>query len=62
MNWRHEWPKHLVLFGSLLDVTGVRDVLQDLGYEEIWSAGRWWEGDEDERKGGVRVWKFTAVS
>ncbi|KAH8827042.1 glycosyltransferase family 22 protein [Flagelloscypha sp. PMI_526] len=62
MNWRHEWPKHLVLFGALLDVTGVRDVLQDLGYEEVWSAGRWWEGDEDERKGSVRVWKFTAVS
>ncbi|KIY73236.1 glycosyltransferase family 22 protein [Cylindrobasidium torrendii FP15055 ss-10] len=58
--WVHEWPRHLVFFGALLDAPNVRHMLAGLGYSEVWHAGRWWEGDGDERKGGVRVWKWMA--
>ncbi|KAJ7632894.1 glycosyltransferase family 22 protein [Roridomyces roridus] len=57
--WVHAWPRHLAFFGALLEQEGVRDLLQQRGYAEIWSAGRVWEGDCDERKGGVRVWKYV---
>lgn len=57
--WRHEWPRYLVLFGALLEEEDVHSLLLGKGYEEIWSAGRSWEGDTDERKGGVRVWKWN---
>ncbi|KAF6763982.1 glycosyltransferase family 22 protein [Ephemerocybe angulata] len=57
--WRHEWPKHLIMFGELLkDEYGVREVLEEKGYQEVWKAGREWEG-EGTRKGGVRVWKWV---
>jgi phosphatidylinositol glycan class B len=56
-SWRHEWPRHLVLFGHLLQQDGVKDLLQEKGYREVWRAGREWEG-EGTRKGGVRVWKW----
>lgn len=58
--WVHEWPRHLVFFGALLDAPNMRHTLAGLGYSEVWHSGQWWEGDGDERKGGVRVWKWMA--
>ncbi|KAF8211969.1 Alg9-like mannosyltransferase family-domain-containing protein [Mycena galopus ATCC 62051] len=58
--WVHEWPKYLVFFGALLHEEGVQKLLEEQGYAEVWTAGRAWEGDSDERKGGVKVWKYTA--
>ncbi|KAK7037923.1 mannosyltransferase [Favolaschia claudopus] len=55
--WAHHWPRYLAFFGALLREEGVRQLLEERGYSEIWSAGRAWEGDSDERKGGVKVWK-----
>ncbi|KAH6918403.1 GPI mannosyltransferase 3, partial [Coprinopsis sp. MPI-PUGE-AT-0042] len=56
--WKHEWPKHLILFGDLLrDELGVRDVLEGKGYAEVRKFGREWEG-EGKRKGAVRVWRW----
>ncbi|KAF7363648.1 Mannosyltransferase [Mycena sanguinolenta] len=57
--WVHEWPEYLVFFGALLHEPGVQQLLEDRGYSEVWMAGRVWEGDCDERKGGVRVWKYV---
>ncbi|KAF7304984.1 Mannosyltransferase [Mycena kentingensis (nom. inval.)] len=57
--WRHAWPLHLVFFGALLEAEGVRDLLEQRGYRQVWAGGRWWEGDSDERKGGVRVWRYN---
>ncbi len=57
-SWRHEWPRYLVLFGALLGEPGVEEHLLGKGYEEIFRRGRFWEGDSDTRKGGVRVWKW----
>ncbi|SJL00694.1 uncharacterized protein ARMOST_04007 [Armillaria ostoyae] len=56
--WVHEWPRHLIFFGALLREEGVKDLLIGKGYAEVWHRGRSWEGDGDERKGGVRVWKW----
>ncbi len=58
--WRHEWPQDLVFFGALLDQEGVRDLLDQQGYEEVWSADYGWEGD-GRRKGGVRVWRYRST-
>ncbi|KAJ6497068.1 glycosyltransferase family 22 protein [Mycena vitilis] len=58
--WVHTWPRYLVFFGALLHEEGVRKLLEQRGYIEIWSAGRAWEGDSDERKGGVKVWKYMS--
>ncbi len=55
--WRHTWPRHLVLFGALLDKPNVKEVLEDKGYAEVWRKGKEWEG-EGQRKGGVRVWSW----
>ncbi|KAF8163512.1 glycosyltransferase family 22 protein [Crassisporium funariophilum] len=55
--WRHEWPRYLVFFGDLLREVGVRDILDEKGYKEVWAGGRDWEG-EGKRKGGVKVWKW----
>lgn len=58
-SWAHEWPRHLVFFGALLKEQGVRQLLELRGYREVWAAGRAWEGDQDDRKGGVRVWAWA---
>ncbi|KAJ7219501.1 glycosyltransferase family 22 protein [Mycena pura] len=58
--WAHTWPQYLVFFGALLQQDGVQDLLEQRGYQQIWSAGRAWEGDSDERKGGVKVWRYIA--
>ncbi|KAF8891237.1 glycosyltransferase family 22 protein [Infundibulicybe gibba] len=55
--WVHEWPRRLVLFGALLEEQGVRELLEEKGYKEVWRRGYDWEG-EGKRKGGVRVWKW----
>ncbi|KAH7889562.1 glycosyltransferase family 22 protein [Phlebopus sp. FC_14] len=55
LNWRHEWPKYIVIFGALLREPGMQDLLEKNGYSEVWKGGREWEG-EGKRKGGVRVW------
>ncbi|KAJ7156958.1 glycosyltransferase family 22 protein [Mycena crocata] len=55
--WVHAWPQYLVFFGDLLRQDGVQTLLEQRGYGPVWSAGRAWEGDSDERKGGVYVWK-----
>lgn len=47
-----------MLFGALLEEQGVKEYLIEKGYDEVWRRGRSWEGDSDERKGGVRVWKW----
>ena len=59
-HWNHEWPKFLVIFGALLHRPEVGKTLLDLGYMEVWRAGREWEG-EGGRKGGVRVWKYDPM-
>ncbi|KAF8920996.1 glycosyltransferase family 22 protein [Mucidula mucida] len=56
--WRHEWPRHLVFFGALLEKDGVKNMLLAKKYQEVWHGGRSWEGDGEERQGGVRVWKW----
>lgn len=56
--WAHEWPQYLVFFGSLLQQEGVRELLEQRGFREVWKKGREWEG-EGHRKGGVRVWKWS---
>lgn len=56
-HWRHEWPRYLVFFGHLLKQEGVRTLLKEKGYKEVWKAGREWEG-EGNRLGGVRIWKW----
>ncbi|KAG7448062.1 glycosyltransferase family 22 protein [Guyanagaster necrorhizus] len=56
--WVHEWPRHLIFFGALLREQSVKDLLIGKGYTEVWHRGRFWEGDSDERKGGVCVWKW----
>jgi phosphatidylinositol glycan class B len=63
--WKHAWPQYLVMFGVLSKskVDGHSDVatiLQKLGYGRVW---RTWNGfEEDEkRKGGVEVWKWTTT-
>ncbi|PPQ78174.1 hypothetical protein CVT25_015507 [Psilocybe cyanescens] len=57
--WRHEWPRYVVLFGELLRQEGIRTLLENRGYSEVWKAGREWEG-EGQRKGAVRVWKWRS--
>ncbi|KAJ7775110.1 glycosyltransferase family 22 protein [Mycena metata] len=57
--WAHTWPQYLVFFGALLWEEGVQNLLEERGYAPAWSAGRAWEGDSDERKGGVQVWKYN---
>ncbi|KAJ6525673.1 glycosyltransferase family 22 protein [Mycena capillaripes] len=57
--WVHTWPQHLVFFGALLREDGVQKLLEQRGYTRVWSAGREWEGDSDERKGGVQVWRYA---
>ena len=57
--WRHEWPRYLVLFGHLLEQEGVQLLFEAKGYQEVWKRGWWWEGDDEKRKGGVRVWKWV---
>lgn len=59
--WKHEWPRHLVFFGDLLQQGGVGAILKEKGYREIWRAGREWEG-EGARLGGVRVWKWFPLN
>lgn len=56
--WRHEWPTHLVFFGDLLRQEGIKKLLEEKGYSEVWKGGRSWEG-EGERKEGVKVWRWS---
>ena len=56
--WIHEWPRYLVFFGVLLQEEGVRELLEQQGFREVWKRGRGWEG-EGHRKGGVLVWKWS---
>jgi phosphatidylinositol glycan class B len=56
--WTHEWPRYLVFFGALLREEGVRTLLEEKGFREVWKKGREWEG-EGYRTGGVRVWKWS---
>ncbi|TFK42364.1 Alg9-like mannosyltransferase family-domain-containing protein [Crucibulum laeve] len=56
--WKHEWPRHLIFFGDLLRQDGVKSLLEQQGYKEVWKGGREWEG-EGQRKGAVRVWKWN---
>ena len=57
--WKHEWPRYLVFFGNLLQENGVRQLLNEKGYKQVWKGGREWEG-EGKRKGGVMVWKWSS--
>jgi phosphatidylinositol glycan class B len=57
--WKHEWPRYLVFFGNLLQENGVRQLLDEIGYRQVWKGGREWEG-EGKRKGGVMVWKWSS--
>ena len=63
--WKHTWPQYLVMFGVLPkskfnEDSDVATILQKLGYSRVW---RTWNGfEEDEkRKGGVEVWKWTST-
>ncbi|KAI5899481.1 glycosyltransferase family 22 protein [Schizophyllum commune H4-8] len=63
-DWRHEWPRYLVLYGALLHHEDVRVLLHQKGYREIWSSGEhWWQGSigpDEERMGGIRVWRWES--
>ncbi|KAI5827158.1 glycosyltransferase family 22 protein [Schizophyllum commune Tattone D] len=63
-DWRHEYPRYLVLYGALLQHGGVRPLLHRQGYREIWSSGEhWWQGSigpDEERRGGIRVWRWES--
>jgi GPI mannosyltransferase 3 len=61
-------PSHVVLFGTLLDSTEsigatnvtIHSALHAQGYQEVWNG---WNGfdfaqDEEERRGGVRIWRL----
>lgn len=55
VDWRHEWPKHLVVFGALfLDQEVEQLLIQDLGYVVVWQEGNGIEEDS-RRRGGVSV-------
>ncbi|KIJ35747.1 glycosyltransferase family 22 protein [Sphaerobolus stellatus SS14] len=56
-DWEHTWPSHLILFGALLEIDGVRPLLEDLGYTEDWHGWNGWEQDH-RRRGGVRIWRW----
>ncbi|WWC66978.1 uncharacterized protein I206_100885 [Kwoniella pini CBS 10737] len=62
-------PTHIIVFGELLNRSGsiedrtvtVQETLVGLEYEQVWSR---WNGfdilqDEDERKGGLQVWRLV---
>lgn len=57
-DWRHEWPRYLVLFGALLEEEDVKAILTRRGYTEVWSGMNGFEEDE-RRRGGVRVWRVS---
>jgi GPI mannosyltransferase 3 len=57
--WRHEWPKYLVMFGSLTERYGIVNLLTEKGYGEVLRISNGWEED-DKRKGGVRVWRHQS--
>ena len=56
--WQHEWPQNIVLFGSLLQEQGVRELLIQKGYRQVWGEDGSWEEDP-RRRGGVQVWRYT---
>lgn len=60
LEWRHEWPQNLVVFGALLDDAEVRGILEEKEYREVWKSESGWEGDR-RRQGGVRVWRVRPV-
>lgn len=58
VEWKHEWPKHLVLFGALLkDPQVAHLLLESLGYVQAWRSGNGLEEDP-RRRGGVVVLRF----
>jgi GPI mannosyltransferase 3 len=60
IDWKHEWPKYLVVFGALLNERGVGYLLMhEMGYVEVWRAGNGIEEDR-RRRGGVRVLKISS--
>lgn len=58
VEWKHEWPKYLVLFGALLKDTQVENLLDELGYIQVWESGNGLEEDP-RRRGGVVVLKAS---
>jgi GPI mannosyltransferase 3 len=58
-DWDHEWPQYIVLFTHLMEVEGVKELLLQKGYVEVWRDGWAWEG-EGKRKGGIRVWQYLS--
>lgn len=56
VKWKHEWPKYLVLFGALLRDAQVENLLDGLGYTQVWKSGNGLEEDP-RRRGGVVVLK-----
>jgi phosphatidylinositol glycan class B len=57
VRWDHEWPVYVVMFGSLLECDGVKDLLLDKGYRPVWAGGSGL--GEGRRKGKVHVWKYS---
>jgi phosphatidylinositol glycan class B len=49
------------LFGALLEEDGVRQLLQEKGYEEVWAGRNGFEEDE-RRRGGMRLWKWASIA
>jgi len=65
VEWKHTWPSHFVIFGALVDNStfegrSVRAILDSKGYYEAWMDGNGYEEDERKR-GGVRLWAYSAV-
>jgi len=59
VSWSHSWPSHFVLFGALLDIKGVRELLEETGYREDTRFINGFEEDE-KRRGGVQLWRWDA--
>jgi len=55
VEWTHEWPKHLVVFGALFEDPEVEELLiNKLGYSAIWAEGNGLEEDP-RRRGSVII-------
>lgn len=57
-DWQHQWPQYVVVFGALLQESGVGNLLEDLGYKTVWTEEYGWEGD-NRRRGGVVILKVA---
>jgi GPI mannosyltransferase 3 len=56
VEWEHEWPLYLVMYGSLVESRGVKDLILDRGYINVWEGGSGL--GEERRQGKMIIWKY----